>query len=348
MKKAIITGITGQDGSYLAELLLEKGYRVHGLVRRTSTFNRQRLKKIHQDYEHRLPNFSMHYGDMTDSSSLIDLVKKVEPDEIYNLAAQSHVQVSFEIPEYTAQSDALGVLRLLEVIRTYSPKSRLYQASTSELYGNIAEVPQNEKTPFHPSSPYAVAKLYAYWIIRNYREAYGLYAVNGILFNHESPRRGETFVTRKIVHQLCKIKQGKADVLYLGNLNAKRDWGYAPEYVDAMWLMLQQSVPDDYVIATGESHSVREFVEETARLLQFDIVWSGSGVEEVGSDRSSGKELVKIDPRHYRPTDVVHLCGDAKKVEKLIGWKPKVHYKELVKIMVESEMAALESDREDT
>ncbi len=341
MKKALITGVTGQDGSYLAEFLLEKGYEVHGLVRRTSTFNRQRLVNIHSDYYHRAKNFEMHYGDMTDTSSLNDIVRKTNPDEIYNLAAQSHVHVSFEIPEYTAHSDALGVLRLLEVIRNNAPNCKLYQASTSELYGLVQETPQTEKTPFYPRSPYAVAKMYGYWVIKNYREAYNLFACNGILFNHESPRRGETFVTRKVTHQLCKIKLGLDETLYLGNINSKRDWGYAPEYVEAMWLMLQRETPEDYVIATGETHSVREFIEETGKHLGYDIVWKGEGVNEVGLDRKSGKTLIAIDPRHYRPTEVDLLLGDATKAKKELGWEPKVKFKELVKIMVDAEMESL-------
>lgn len=343
MKKALITGVTGQDGSYLAEFLLEKGYEVHGLVRRTSSFNRQRLENIHSDYYHHADNFTMHYGDMTDSSSLIDIIKKVQPDEIYNLAAQSHVHVSFEIPEYTAQSDSIGVLRLLEVIRNFAPKCRLYQASTSELYGKVQETPQTETTPFHPRSPYAVAKLYAYWITKNYREAYDLFICNGILFNHESPRRGETFVSRKIVHQLCKIKLGLADTLHLGNLDAKRDWGYAPEYVESMWMMLQEDKPEDYVIATGENHSVREFVEKTGEALGYQIKWQGSGEKETGFDAATEKTLIVIDPRHYRPTEVDTLLGDASKAQEELGWKPKTRFNELVQIMVSAELEMLKS-----
>ncbi len=341
MKKALITGVTGQDGSYLAELLLEKGYEVHGLVRRTSSFNRQRLEKIHSDYHHRAKNFSMHYGDMTDSSSLIDIVKKTQPDEIYNLAAQSHVAVSFEIPEYTAHSDAIGVLKILEVMRNFAPKCRLYQASTSELYGKALEVPQTETTPFYPRSPYAVAKQYAFWIIKNYREAYGLYACNGILFNHESPRRGETFVTRKVVHQLCKIKLGLDESMHLGNINSKRDWGYAPEYVEAMWLMLQKDTPEDYVIATGETHTVREFVEEAGRILGFDIQWKGKNENEIGFDAKTGRELIFIDPRHYRPTEVDLLLGDPSKAKRDLGWEAKIKFKKLTKIMVDEELKLL-------
>lgn len=337
MKKALITGITGQDGSYLAEFLLKKGYEVHGLVRRASSFNRQRLKDIHHDFYDRAPNFSMHYGDMTDTSSLVSIIEKIKPDEIYNLAAQSHVHVSFEIPEYTAHSDAIGVLKLLEAVRNNAPEAKVYQASTSELYGKVVENIQNEQTPFYPRSPYGVAKLYAYWIIKNYREAYGMFACNGILFNHESPRRGETFVTRKIVHQLCKIKLDVAKTLHLGNLDAKRDWGYAPEYVEAMWMMLQKDTPEDYVIATGKAHSVREFVEEAGNHLGFEIVWEGTGVNEVGIDRLTGKKLIEIDPRLYRPAEVAYLCGDPAKAKKELGWSPKTTFAELVKIMVEAE-----------
>jgi len=341
MKKALVTGVTGQDGSYLAELLLEKGYEVHGLVRRSSSFNRKRLEKIRSNsYEHR-DNFSMHYGDMTDGSSLTSLTKAVQPDEIYNLAAQSHVRVSFEVPEYTAQCDAMGVLRLLETIRSEVPNCRMYQASTSELYGNATDFPQDETTPFSPRSPYAAAKLYAYWISRNYREAYGLFVCNGILFNHESPRRGETFVTRKITHQLSKVKLGLADVLYLGNLDAKRDWGFAPDYVESMWLMLQHDHADDYVIATGETHSVREFVDEAAGLLDYRIRWTGSGADETGVDEATGKTLVAVDPRHYRPTEVDQLIGNAGKAERELGWKRKVSFNELVRIMVEADLENL-------
>lgn len=341
MKKAIITGVTGQDGSYLAEFLLQKGYEVHGLVRRTSTFNRQRLEGIHKDYYNRSKNFSMHYGDMTDSSSLIALVQKVKPDEIYNLAAQSHVHTSFEIPEYTANSDAIGVLRLLEVIRSHSPKTKLYQASTSELYGKVQEIPQTEKTPFYPRSPYAVAKAYAFWIIKNYREAYNMFACNGILFNHESPRRGETFVTKKIVQQLCKIKLGQNELLHLGNLNSKRDWGYAPEYVEAMWLMLQQDEPEDFVIATGETHSVREFIEKSGERLGFQIAWQGEGTNEVGFDKKTGQKIVVIDPRHYRPTEVDLLIGDSSYAKKKLGWEAKVKFEELINIMIDAELESL-------
>lgn len=341
MKKALVTGVTGQDGSYLAEFLLEKGYEVHGLVRRSSSFNRKRLEKIHSGHCDHAANFTMHYGDMTDSSSLSGLVAAIQPDEVYNLAAQSHVKVSFEVPEYTAQCDAVGVLRLLETIRADAPRCRVYQASTSELYGNASEFPQDETTPFRPRSPYAVAKLYAYWISRNYREAYGLFVCNGILFNHESPRRAETFVTRKITHQLCKIKLGLADVLHLGNLDSKRDWGFAPDYVESMWMMLQQNQADDYVVATGETHSVREFVSEAARLLDYRIRWAGDGVNEIGIDEATGKTLVGIDPRYYRPTEVDRLIGDASKARRELGWKPKVSFGELVKAMVEADLEML-------
>lgn len=341
MKKALVTGVTGQDGSYLAEFLLEKGYEVHGLVRRSSSFNRKRLEKIHSDYCDHAANFTMHYGDMTDSSSLAGLVAAIQPDEVYNLAAQSHVKVSFEVPEYTAQCDAVGVLRLLETIRANAPRCRMYQASTSELYGNAPEFPQDETTPFRPRSPYAVAKLYAYWISRNYREAYGLFVCNGILFNHESPRRAETFVTRKITHQLCKIKLGLADVLHLGNLDSKRDWGFAPDYVESMWMMLQQNQADDYVIATGETHSVREFVSEAAKLLDYRIQWVGAGVDEIGINEATGKTLVVIDPRYYRPTEVDQLIGNASKARRELGWKPKVSFDGLVKTMVEADLEML-------
>ena len=341
MKKALVTGVTGQDGSYLAELLLEKGYAVHGLVRRSSSFNRKRLERIHSDHYDHAENFTMHYGDMTDSSSLDRLVSVIQPDEVYNLAAQSHVKVSFEIPEYTAQCDAVGVLRLLETIRANAPRCRMYQASTSELYGNAPDFPQNETTPFSPRSPYAAAKLYAYWISRNYREAYGLFVCNGILFNHESPRRAETFVSRKITHQLCKIKLGLADVLHLGNLDSKRDWGFAPDYVRSMWMMLQQDRPDDYVIATGEAHSVRDFVDEAAKLLDYRVQWTGTGVNETGVDETTGKALVVVDPRYYRPTEVDRLIGDASKAERDLGWRRTVSFEGLVKTMVEADLETL-------
>lgn len=333
MKKALITGITGQDGSYLTELLLEKGYQVHGIVRRTSLFNRNRIEHLHSN-----PNLILHYGDMTDSSNLNRILEKVEPDEIYNLAAQSHVQVSFEVPEYTAEVDAVGTLRLLDAIKQTGVKARFYQASTSELYGKVQEVPQTEKTPFYPRSPYAVAKLYAYWAVVNYREAFGIHASNGILFNHESPRRGETFVTRKITLGVAGIVSGKMDRLVMGNLDAKRDWGYAPDYVEMMWMMLQQDEPDDYVVATNETHTVREFIEEAFKIVGKNIVWKGKGVDEKGYDEKTGKVLVEINPRYFRPTEVDLLIGNPAKAKEKLGWEPKVRFKELVKIMVEADL----------
>jgi GDPmannose 4,6-dehydratase len=339
MKRAIITGITGQDGSYLAEFLYEKGYEIHGIIRRGSSFNTWRIDHLYKDY-HYAERFFIHYGDLTDSTNLIRLIKKIEPDEIYNLGAQSHVKVSFDVPEYTANSDALGVLRILEAVRLLdmTKKVKIYQASTSELYGKIQETPQTEETPFYPRSPYGVAKLYAYWIIRNYREAYDMYACNGILFNHESPRRGQTFVTRKVTMGLAKIKMGQQDKIYLGNLEAKRDWGYAKEFVEAMWLMLQQDKPRDYVIATGETHSVRELVEETCKALEIEIEWKGEGINEVGIDKKTGKTIVEIDPEYFRPTEVDLLIGDGSKAQKELGWKPKTKFKDLVKLMAESDL----------
>lgn len=336
-KKAFITGITGQDGSYLAEFLLEKGYEVHGLVRRASTFNRQRIDHLHLRDENPV---ILHYGDMTDQSSLIYAISQIEPDEIYNLAAQSHVKVSFEEPEYTANSDALGTLRLLEAIRILGleEKTKFYQASTSELFGGISEVPQSETTPFYPRSPYAVAKLYAYWITVNYREAYNIFACNGILFNHESPRRGENFVTRKITLGVSKIYYGLQECLILGNLDAKRDWGFAPDYVEAMWLMLQQNEPDDYVIATGEMHSVREFVEKAFEYVGISIDWKGKGLDEVGINKKTGKILVKIDPRYFRPTEVHVLQGNYSKAKEKLGWEPKVKFEKLVEIMMKNDI----------
>ncbi len=326
-KKAFITGITGQDGSYLAELLLSKGYEVHGLVRRSSTFNRERIEKIYTDAQHN-NNIFLHYGDLTDSSSLFRLIEKICPDEIYNIGAQSHVGISFDIPEYTADTDALGTLRLLEAIRETRIKTKFYQASSSEMFGKVKEVPQTEKTPFYPRSPYGVSKVFAYWATVNYREAYGIHASNGILFNHESPRRGENFVTKKITSGVAEILAGKRDKLYLGNLDAKRDWGYAPEYVEAMWLMLQQDKPDDYVIATGETHSVREFVEETFRV---------AGIK-------NWKKYVEIDQRYCRPAEVDLLIGDASKAKKKLGWEPKVTFNELVRIMLEADCKKLGID----
>jgi GDPmannose 4,6-dehydratase len=344
-KRALITGITGQDGAYLAEFLLEKGYVVHGIKRRSSLFNTDRIDHLYQDPHVSARRLILHYGDMTDSSSLVHIVQMVQPDEIYNLAAQSHVAVSFEEPEYTANSDALGTLRVLEAMRILGleKKTRFYQASTSELYGKVQEVPQTERTPFYPRSPYSVAKLYAYWITVNYREAYGMYACNGILFNHESPIRGETFVTRKIARALARIKVGMQDCLYLGNLNALRDWGHARDYVEAQWLILQQPKPEDFVIATGEQHSVREFVEAACRHLEMNVSWRGEGESEKGYD-ANGKCIVAIDPRYYRPTEVDTLLGDASKAKAQLGWRPKVGFQDLVKEMVQEDFRAAERD----
>ena len=345
MKRALITGVTGQDGAYLAEFLLAKGYEVHGIKRRSSLFNTARIDHIYEDphIEHR--HFILHYGDMTDSSSLIHIVQKVQPDEIYNLAAQSHVQVSFEEPEYTANSDALGVLRLLEAIRILGlqEKTRFYQASTSELYGLVQEIPQKETTPFYPRSPYAVAKLYGYWIVVNYREAYGMYACNGILFNHESPLRGETFVTRKITRGLARIKVGLQENLFMGNIDAKRDWGHARDYIEMQWLMLQQEKPQDFVIATGQQYSVRDFIQRCAALLELDLTWHGSGVDEKAVDKH-GKVIVAIDPRYFRPTEVETLLGDASKARRELGWTPKISFEGLVKEMVEADLRSAERD----
>ena len=337
MKRAFITGITGQDGSYLAELLLEKGYEVHGMIRRASTFNTHRIDHLYKDAHKDNVKLFLHYGDLTDSSNLNRLIEKIHPQEIYNLAAQSHVQVSFEVPEYTAESDAIGTLRILDAIKDVGLETKFYQASTSELYGKVQEVPQTEKTPFYPRSPYGAAKLYAYWIVVNYREAYNLHASNGILFNHESPRRGETFVTRKITRAAAAIKTGKQKYLYMGNIDAFRDWGYAPDYVEAMWMMLQQDKPDDYVIATGEMHTVREFIEKSFAILDMPIVWEGKGVDEEGKDADTGKTLIKIDPKYYRPTEVEQLLGDPSKARESFGWEPKVKFEELVKIMTEAD-----------
>lgn len=345
MKKALITGVTGQDGAYLAEFLLSKGYEVHGIKRRTSLFNTARIDNIYEDPHIPSRHFILHYGDMTDSSSLIHIVQKVQPDEIYNLAAQSHVQVSFEEPEYTANSDALGVLRLLEAIRILGleKKTKFYQASTSELYGLVQETPQKETTPFYPRSPYAVAKLYGYWIVVNYREAYGMYACNGILFNHESPMRGETFVTRKITRGLTRIKMGLQEQLFLGNLDAKRDWGHARDYIEMQWLMLQQERPQDYVIATGRQYSVREFVQRCAKLLELDLTWRGSGVDEQALDKA-GNLIVAVDPRYFRPTEVETLLGDASKAQRELGWVPRISFDDLVREMVECDLKAAERD----
>lgn len=344
MKKAIITGITGQDGAYLAELLLEKGYEVHGIKRRSSLLNTDRVDHLYQDPHDSDRRFVLHHGDLTDSSSLIRIIQKLQPDEIYNLAAQSHVAVSFEEPEYTANSDALGALRILEAIRILGleKKTRFYQASTSELFGLVQEVPQKETTPFYPRSPYAVAKLYAYWITVNYREAYGMFACNGILFNHESPVRGETFVTRKITRALARIKLGLQDCLYLGNLDAKRDWGHAKDYVEMQWLMLQQDEPEDFVIASGVQHSVRDFVNAAAKELGMAINWHGKGVEEKGT--LDGKEIVKVDPRYFRLTEVETLLGDSSKAKNKLGWTPKISFDKLVAEMVREDLKSAERD----
>ncbi len=327
-KVALITGITGQDGSYLAELLLEKDYEVHGIVRRSSLINTHRIDSIYD-------KINLHYGDLTDATNIIGVIQKVQPDEIYNLGAQSHVKVSFETPEYTGQVDGLGTLRVLEAVRLLGmeKKTRIYQASTSELYGKVQEVPQTETTPFYPRSPYGVAKLYGYWIIKNYREAYNLHASSGILFNHESPRRGETFVTRKITIGLSRISVGIQDVLELGNLNAKRDWGHSKDFVEAMWLMLQQDEPDDYVIATGEQYSVKQFIEESAPFFGFNIIWKGEGLNEIGIDKNSGKTIIKVSDKYFRPTEVESLLGDATKAREKLGWEPKITFKELVEDM---------------
>lgn len=346
MKTALITGITGQDGSYLAELLLSKGYTVHGLIRRASMINTWRIDHLYNNEKIMDKKLFLHYGDITDSTSITNILKKTRPDEIYNLAAQSHVKVSFEIPEITASIDALGVLKLLEGIKALNleHKTKLYQASTSELFGLAQETPQNENTPFYPRSPYAVSKLYAYWIIKNYREAYNMFACNGILFNHEGERRGFNFVTRKITLGLCKIKLDLQDVLILGNLDAKRDWGYAKEYVEAMYLMLQQDKPEDYVIATGETHSIREFVELACKELDINLEWQGEGINEVGIDKDKNKIIVKISPTFFRPTEVDILQGDATKAKKQLGWTPKVTFEELVKIMIKHDIELVKNN----
>lgn len=346
MKKAMITGITGQDGAYLAELLLEKGYEVHGIKRRSSSFNSARVDHLYRDPHEENVRFFMHYGDLTDATNLIRIIQEVKPDEIYNLAAQSHVKVSFESPEYTANSDALGTLRLLEAIRVLGleQKTRFYQASTSEMYGLVRETPQNESTPFYPRSPYGAAKVYGYWITVNYREAYNIYAVNGILFNHESPIRGETFVTRKITRAVARFKLGLQDTLYLGNLNARRDWGYAGDFVYAMWLMLQHEKPGDFVVATGETHSVREFVEQAFSEIGVDIVWEGEGINEVGRIKATSKTVVRIDPGYFRPTEVDFLQGDPTKAREELGWKPTVNFEKLVSLMVREDLKEAERD----
>lgn len=351
MKKALITGITGQDGSFLAEFLLEKGYEVHGVIRRSSSFNTSRIEHLYIDEllkdMHNKRKVLLHYGDMTDSTNLIRLIREIKPDEIYNLAAMSHVKVSFEVPEYTADTDGLGTLRLLEAVRFlgYENSTKIYQASTSELYGKIQEVPQSETTPFYPRSPYGVAKLYGYWITKNYREAYNMFAVNGILFNHESERRGETFVTRKITLAAARINKGTQEKLYLGNMDAQRDWGYAKDYVECMWLMLQHETPEDFVIATGEMHSVREFTTLAFKEVGIELEWQGEGINEKGLDKNTGKILVEVDPQYFRPTEVEQLLGNPTKAKTLLGWNPtSTDFEELVKIMVKSDMKLVERE----
>jgi GDPmannose 4,6-dehydratase len=346
VKKALITGITGQDGAYLAEFLLGKGYEVHGIKRRTSLFNTNRIDHLYEDPHIPGRRLFLHYGDMTDSSSLLHIMQNVQPDEVYNLAAQSHVKVSFEEPEYTANSDAIGVLRLLEAIRTlgFTRSTRFYQASTSELYGLVQQTPQTERTPFYPRSPYAVAKLYGYWITVNYREAYGIYACNGILFNHESPLRGETFVTRKITRALARIKVGLQERLYLGNIDARRDWGHARDYIEMQWLMLQQDHPEDFVIATGHQYSVREFIERCAAILGMPLAWQGEGVDETATDRNTGQVVIAIDPAYFRPTEVETLLGDASMAKDKLGWTPRITFDQLVAEMVESDLQSAQRD----
>jgi GDPmannose 4,6-dehydratase len=334
---ALVSGITGQDGSYLTELLLDKGYEVHGIIRRSSSFNTFRIDHIYNNPQYLNHTFFLHYGDLTDSSNLNRLVEKIQPTEIYNLGAQSHVQVSFEVPEYTAEVDGVGTLRFLDAIKETGIKTRFYQASTSELYGKVQEIPQTETTPFYPRSPYAAAKLYAYWVVVNYREAYNVFASNGILFNHESERRGKTFVTRKITVAASKIILGQQDILWLGNIDSKRDWGYAPEYVEGMWRILQAEDPDDFVLATNETHSIREFIEETFSVLGEQILWSGHGIDEKGILKSTGKDVVRIDPRYFRPTEVDILIGNPAKAKEKLGWQPKTTFKDLIKIMVNSD-----------
>ncbi len=338
MKKALITGITGQDGSYLTEFLIEKGYEVHGIIRRSSSFNTGRIDHLYRDPQTLNVRMFLHYGDLSDSSNLNRLLEKIRPDEIYNLAAQSHVKVSFEVPEYTADVDGLGTLRLLDAIRETGINTRFYQASTSELYGKVLEIPQSEKTPFYPRSPYGVAKLYAFWIVKNYREAYHLFASNGILFNHESPRRGQTFVTRKISQAVAKIHLGLQQKLFLGNLDAKRDWGYAPDYVEGMWMILQHHEPDDFVLATGKTHSVREFAEIAFREIGIELEWQGTGSDEKGIDIQTGNVLVEVDPRYFRPAEVELLIGDPRKALETLNWKPRMSFPELVKKMVQADI----------
>lgn len=346
MKKAIISGVSGQDGSYLSEFLLKKGYEVHGIKRRASSFNTQRIDHLYHDPHEEHVKFHLHYGDLTDTSNLVRIIQEVQPDEIYNLGAQSHVQVSFEVPEYTADADGLGTLRLLEAIRILGmeKKVRFYQASTSELYGKVQEVPQTEKTPFYPRSPYAVAKMYAYWIVVNYRESYGMHASNGILFNHESPRRGETFVTRKITRAAARIKTGLQEKLYLGNLNSERDWGFAGDYIRMMWMMLQQDTPDDYVAATGVKRTVRDFVNYSFCEMGIELEWCGEGVDEKGTDKATGKVLVEVDPKYFRPTEVELLIGDPTKAKEKLGWVPEVQLQELVSMMVKSDLKDAEKE----
>lgn len=336
-KVALITGITGQDGSYLAEFLLKKGYMVHGIIRRASTFNTSRINHIFEDPHTPGKRLILHYGDLTDSTNIAKLIRTIKPDEIYHLGAQSHVRVSFDIPEYTADATGVSTVRLLEAIRESGVDTKFYQASSSEMFGKVLEVPQKESTPFYPRSPYGAAKVFAYWMTVNYRESYDMFATNGILFNHESPRRGETFVTRKITRGLARIKLGLESVLFLGNLHSKRDWGYAPDYVEAMWLMLQHDKPEDFVIATGETHTVREFVEEASKAIGFDLVWKGEGVNEIGIDKKTGKTIIKIDKNYFRPTEVDLLIGDASKAKTLLGWEPSVRFYELVDIMAQAD-----------
>jgi len=337
MKKALITGITGQDGSYLCEILLEKGYEVHGMLRRSSSFNTGRIDHLYNDTEILNKKLFLHYGDLTDSSNLNRLLEKIQPEEIYNLGAQSHVKVSFEVPEYTAEVDGIGTLRFLDAIKETGLQTKFYQASTSELYGKVLETPQTEETPFYPRSPYGVAKLYGFWIIKNYREAYNIFASNGILFNHESPRRGGTFVTRKITRAAARIKYGIQDNLELGNMDAKRDWGFAPEYCEGMWRMLQQEKPGDYVLATNETHTIREFADLAFRELDMELEWTGTGEEEKGIEKKTGRVLVKVDPRYYRPTEVDLLLGDPSKAKAELGWEPKTKFEDLVKLMVKAD-----------
>jgi GDPmannose 4,6-dehydratase len=346
MKRALVTGVTGQDGAYLTEFLLNKGYEVHGIKRRASSFNTARVDHLYRDPHEADVRFLMHYGDLTDSTNIIRIIQEVQPDEIYNLAAQSHVKVSFETPEYTANTDGLGTLRILEAVRILKleEKCRFYQASTSELYGKVQEVPQKESTPFYPRSPYAVAKLYAYWITVNYREAYGIYACNGILFNHESPIRGETFVSRKITRALARINTGLQDTLYIGNLDARRDWGHARDYVEMQWLMMQQDAPEDFVIATGEHFSVREFIEAAAQKLDISLRWEGEGLDEKGINEDTGRIIVAVDPSYFRPTEVQDLLGDASKARKKLGWKPRISFQELVSEMVEADLKEAHKD----